>query len=231
MKYFLRILFVLLVGFLGCSDDNNSDTNPFGPGSSASDVTFSVSIHQDQQHGAYFHFKPSVDVKIIHVVGVLNNQTYNIDGDPNSTMTTAEGFSVTVSNPKAGDKWTFTITGRIASNNNDFTSILNYSVPLEFVSSTNNVSFVIDLQQGAQGDIEFLFKPSVDVIITKVDVEMGGATDLVEGDATTVYQADTWYSIAGYNGVESGQKWTFVFTGKVSGSNQDYSVSADYTVP
>lgn len=231
MKDLFRIVFIFLIGLTGCSDDDSSDTNPFGPESSTGNVAFTVSIQQDQQHGTYFHFKPSVDVKIAKVVGILNGQTYNIDGDPNTVMTVAEGFSVTVSNPQTGDQWSFTITGKIASNSSDFTSTVNYTVPAGFQGTNNIVSFEIGYQAGQQGDVEFLFKPSVDIIVIKVDVEMGGQTDMIEGDNTTVYNANTWYILAGYNGVASGQKWTFKFTGKISGSNQDFSVTTEYTVP
>jgi hypothetical protein len=229
MKMLITLFFsIILFFFIGCSDDNNSDSNPFGPEQTSGSVTFQVSIQQDQQIGSFFHFKPSVDVKITKVVGVLNNQSYNIDGDPNAVMTVAEGFSITVSNPQAGDQWLFTITGKIASTGSDFTSTVNFTVPAGFTDTTNNVSFEIGSQAGQQGDVEFLFKPSVDVIILKVDVEMGGQTDMVEGDNTTIYNANTWYVLAGYNGVASGQKWTFKFTGKISGTNQDYSITIHY---
>jgi len=232
MKILITLFFsIILFLFISCGDDDNSDSNPFGPDQTSGSVTFQVSIQQDQQIGTYFHFKPSVDVKVIKVVGVLNGQIYNIDGDPNTVMSAAEGFSVTVSNPETGDQWSFTITGKIASNNSDFTSNVNYTIPAGFQGTTNSVSFEIGYQAGQQGDVEFLFKPSVDVIITKVDVEMGGQTDMVEGDNTTIYNADTWYILAGFNGVASGQTWTFKFTGKISATNQEYSITTQYTVP
>ena len=60
---------------------------------------------------------------------------------------------------------------------------------------------------------------------------MGGATDIINGDGTTVYTSYNWYVLAGYNDVASGQQWSFTFVGKVASNNKDYSETAVYTVP
>ena len=235
MKNLIKLLLILfLLAFFGCKEENGV-TNPTGidplGGGNSGNVSFQVSINQDQQHGIYFHFIPSVDVKIIKVEGTINGQTSTVNGDENTVITVAEGFSVTANNPEAGDLWSFKITGKIASNNSDFTTTVNYTVPANFTGVSDNVTIEIGSQNGEQESVEFLFKPNVDIKITKVDVQMGGATDEVTGDGTTVYAGNSWYTLAGYTGVESGQQWSFTFSGTIASNNQNYSVTSNYTVP
>ena len=234
-KLFLITLSFFVIFLFGCSkssDDSNPIGFALGDGNNTGNVTIQVSILQDPQQGPYFHFTPSVDVKISKVEATLNNgQTTPINGDPNATISTTEGFSILVSNPAVGDKWTFTITGKIASNNADFKTTVNFTIPQDFGGGTGSVTFEISSQPGQGGSTEFLFKPSVDVKLSKVDVEMGGATDLLNGDDATVLTANTWYVLASYNNVTSGQQWSFTFTGKIAANNQDYTVTAKYTVP
>lgn len=234
MKKLIKILLSVFLLFLfGCSKNSNDSINPIGinPTGSNNNVTFQVSIQQDQQNGLYFHFIPSVNVIVTKVEATINNNTSSVNGDPNSTITTTEGFSVSITATDPGDNWTFKITGKVASNNSDFTSTVNYIVPANFGGGTGSVSFEISSQAGQQGGVDFLFKPSIDVKITKVDVEMGGATDVVTGDGTTVYSANNWYVLAGYNAVSSGQQWNFTFTGNIASNNQGYNVTVNYTIP
>ncbi|MCB0730204.1 MAG: hypothetical protein KDC88_04145 [Ignavibacteriae bacterium] len=233
-KLIILSLMFLFTFFIGCKEEsgvtNPNGINSIGDGNSGS-VTFQVSIQQDQQHGIYFHFKPSVDVKIAKIDGTINGQTSSIDGDINSVMTVAEGFSISVYNAEARDKWSFKIAGKIASNNNDFVASVDYTVPADFTGGTSNVTIEINSQPGNDGSVQFLFKPSVDIKITKVNVEMGGATDELTGDNTTVYNGNNWHVLAGYTGVESGQDWSFTFTGTIVSNNQSYSVTSKYKVP
>ena len=237
MKFLITTFFLLFtVLIVSCNNHNSGNTNPvgispIGKGNGNSNVTFQVSIQQDQKHNLYFHFIPSVDVKIIKVDATVNNQTSTINGNPNAIMTVAEGFSIMVTTVKTGDNWTFKITGKIAGNNQDFTSTVNYTIPQGYEGNTTNVTFEITSQPGQENSTEFLFKPNVDVKITKVDVEMGGATDVVTGDGTTVYLSNNWYVLAGYNGVSTGQQWSFTFSGKTAENNQDYKVTIKYTIP
>lgn len=237
MKYLVNI-FILLFTLLIVSCSNNDSgitnplgTNPLGGGNGNANVTIQVSIQQDQQHGTYFHFKPSVDVKIAKIEGTINGQTSSTDGDINSVMTVTEGFSISVDNAEAGDKWSFKITGKIASNNNDFVVSVDYTVPADFTGGTSSVTIEINSQPMNDGSVEFLFRPNVDIKITKVNVEMGGATDDLTGDNTTVYNSNNWHVLAGYTGVESGQDWSFTFSGTIVSNNQNYSVTSKYKVP
>lgn len=231
IKIFLTLFFL---SFFGCKEENGitnpTGNDPFGGGNNGN-VSFQVSINQNQQIGAYFHFIPSVDVKIIKVEGTINGQTSIVNGDVNTIITVAEGFSISAINPEAGDQWSFKITGKIASNNSDFTITVNYIIPANFSGESSSVTIEIDVQQGQEGSIEFLFKPNVDIKVTKVDAQMGDFTDELSGDGTTVYSANNWYTLAAYNGVESGQQWSFTFTGTIANNNQNYNVTSTYTVP
>jgi len=234
MKNLIKIIISLfLLFFIGCSK-HSDDTNPIGInpiGGGNGNVTVQVSIQQDQQGLYYFLFKPSVSVKLNKIDATLNNNTETVNGDGTTTFSPTEGFSIQVNNPATGDQWSFSITGKIASDNKDFTSTVNYTVPQGFTGGTSLVAFEITSQLGQNNSVEFLFNPSADVKITKVDVEMGGATDVVNGDGTTIYSSTNWYVLAGYNDVASGQQWSFNFIGTIAANNQNYSVTANYTVP
>lgn len=235
MKNLIKIFLTLFIlSFIGCKEENGI-TNPTGiaplGGGNNNNVSFQVSINQNKELGAYFHFKPSVDVKIIKVDGTINGQTSTVNGDVNTIITVAEGFSISAINPEAGDVWSFKITGKIAVNNTDFTSTVNYTIPANFSGETSSVTIEINTQPGQEGSIEFLFKPNIDIKITKVDVQMGDFTDELTGENITVYAANNWYTLAAYNGVESGQQWSFTFNGTIANNNQNYNVTSNYTVP
>ena len=97
----------------------------------------------------------------------------------------------------------------------------------------NSVTFTVSQQTGNTG-IVFFASPSVAVVITSVAVSLPAQsfTDTVPGDGTTVFPANQAVSIREYTGVTSGQKWTFVFTGKLGGTTGTaFSSTANYTVP
>ncbi len=98
---------------------------------------------------------------------------------------------------------------------------------------TGNVTFTIGSQQGEQGGILFYCTPSVDVKVTKVTCSLPAQnfTDVVEGDGTTVFNANSAYGIEEYTGVGSGQQWTFKFEGTIANNNQAFNVTSNYTVP
>lgn len=95
-----------------------------------------------------------------------------------------------------------------------------------------NVTFTISAQQGQQGII-FLATPSVAVKLTKVTISLPAQNfnDVVQGDGTTVYNANQAVQIEEYTGVASGQQWTFRFEGTIANNNQAYNVTSNYTVP
>jgi hypothetical protein len=97
----------------------------------------------------------------------------------------------------------------------------------------NSVAFTISQQPGNTG-VVFFAAPSVAVVITSVAVSLPAQsfTDTVPGDGTTVFAANVAVSIREYTGVASGQKWTFVFIGKLTSSTGTaFTATANYTVP
>ena len=94
-----------------------------------------------------------------------------------------------------------------------------------------NVTFSINQQAGQNGGIEFLAKPSLDVKITKVISKEGTFADTIAPPPTYVFSKDSFYVINEYNGVATGQQWTFNFTGTVNSDNSSYNVTSNYSVP
>jgi hypothetical protein len=80
----------------------------------------------------------------------------------------------------------------------------------------------------------FTVKPSTAVTVTGYTISLPAQqlSDPYQGDGTTVYQAGQVYDVAEYNGVASGQQWTFNFKGKLgSSTGTAYDVTTNYTIP
>ena len=97
---------------------------------------------------------------------------------------------------------------------------------------TGSVTFTIGTSQGDQGGIYFTAAPSAAVKITKVTVSLPAQqfTDVLQGDGTTVYNANEAVLLEEYVGVENGQQWTFQFEGSLANNNQTFNVKSNYTV-
>ncbi len=95
-----------------------------------------------------------------------------------------------------------------------------------------SVTFTIGTSQGEQGGIYFTAAPSVAVKITKVTVSLPAQqfSDVLQGDGTTVYNANEAVLLEEYVGVANGQQWTFQFEGSLAGNNQTFNVTSNYTV-
>lgn len=98
----------------------------------------------------------------------------------------------------------------------------------------NQVSFTMAQQNGANGGVEFLFQPSVDVKISKMVsiLPSQNFTDtIINNNSNYVFSKDTLYIVGEYTGVVNGQQWKFDFTGSIPGqNNSNYNVTANYTV-
>ncbi len=233
MKNKFKILFVVVgVLLIGCSDDNNDSTNPLGttPVGGGGDVTFQVSIQQDQQGDWYFVFKPNVSIKLIKIDGTVNNQTETVNGDGNTVYTTAEGFSIGPVDIATGESWGFVITGKIANDNSDFTSSVNYTIPNNTGGGTNDVTFQVSAQQGQQGGTVFFLTPSVDIRIDKLDVTQNNQSTTITGDGTTIFTNTNGLTVGEYT-TTTGDQFTFVFTGKIAASNNNFTSTVSFTVP
>jgi hypothetical protein len=122
---------------------------------------------------------------------------------------------------------------RVNAKNNNGTS--GWSGVWTFKTAVSGVTFTITQQQGTQGII-FYATPSAAVTITNVNVSVTNVTPPFNkdytGDGTTVYPANTALEINEFTGVASGQKWVFVFTGKLgSATGTAFTATSNYTVP
>jgi hypothetical protein len=100
-------------------------------------------------------------------------------------------------------------------------------------TNTGNVTFTINSQNGQNGGIELLAKPSVDVTINSVNVKVPAENfdETYQGDGVTVFPKDQWVSINEYTGVTSGMKFVITFVGKTSPDKKDFNVSVNYSIP
>jgi hypothetical protein len=96
------------------------------------------------------------------------------------------------------------------------------------------VTFQVSTQQGQQGGINFQFKPSTNVTVTQVTASLPAQqfNDVIQGDGTTVFDTQNGFSIGEYQGVASGQQWTFNVQGKIGNAQgQTFNVNTNFTVP
>lgn len=100
--------------------------------------------------------------------------------------------------------------------------------------NNSQVSFQISQQAGQNGGVDFLFKSSADVKISRIVsiYQQQQFTDTISyANVNYVYSKDTTYIINEYTGVQNGQQWNFNFTGSMPGQqNSNYSVTSNYTV-
>lgn len=96
-----------------------------------------------------------------------------------------------------------------------------------------SVSFTIGSTNGQQGGIIFSATPSINVKITQVTVSLPAQqyTDVLEGDGTTVYNANQAVQLDEYVGAEKGQQWTFKFEGTLAADGKAFDVTSNYTIP
>lgn len=234
MRYITKIIMLVLVLFLiNCSDSKDGNSNPLGlePLGGGS-VTFQVSVQQDQQGLWYFVFKPSASIKVTKVEASKNNQSEgSIQGDGTTVYAAADPFSVQVNNPSDGEKWTFVVTGKIADDNKDFTSTVNYTIPQGTGGGAGNVTFDVSVHQ-QQGQNGFLLKPSVDIKLAKIELTLNGqSAGTVNGDGTTVFTNASGLFLSLNAAATSGEKWDFIVTGTIANDGKAFSSNITYTVP
>jgi hypothetical protein len=136
MKIYLSILAVFVSVYLaGCSNsvtDPNSGLGggPGGPGGNTVNFTMQGAGNNQSYE---FQFKPSVDVKLNYLIASLPAFGFR-DSIPNGTPSTV--FSSTqfynwypYTGVESGQQWTFTFNGTTNSNNQAFTSTVNFTTP------------------------------------------------------------------------------------------------------
>ncbi|MEE9429584.1 MAG: hypothetical protein V3V16_00990 [Melioribacteraceae bacterium] len=229
IKIVLAVLFLLMIG---CNDSNNNSSNPLGLEPLGGEVSFEISLLQNQQGKNVVFFKPSVDVKIVKIVATLNTQqAEEITGDGTTVFKASDGFSIEPANIKTGDVYKFVITGKIAKDSKDFTTTVNFTVPQVTGGGTGNVTFVVSVHQ-QQGQSGFLFKPSVDFKLTKFEATLNGnPAGEITGDGTSIYTVAGGLFISLNTPPASNEKWDFVITGTIDNDGKGFTSNINYTVP
>ena len=95
-----------------------------------------------------------------------------------------------------------------------------------------SVTFTMSQQTGGTG-IQFLAKPSVDARITRVICNLNSAAfsdTIVSNVPNYLYSKDSFYVVGEFNGVLTGQQWSFIFTG-TDAANAAYTSTSNYTIP
>jgi len=82
--------------------------------------------------------------------------------------------------------------------------------------------------------VYFSFKPDTDVKIDTIIASLP-AKNFVDyyavNESNRVFSKDVLYQWIGYSGVQSGQKWSFVFKGRLVSNNSSFSYSYSYSIP
>lgn len=98
---------------------------------------------------------------------------------------------------------------------------------------TGSVTFTMQ-GQGDPTSYNFYFKPSVDVKVSKIIAKLAAQnfTDTVVNNAPNyVFSKDSSYTWYNYTGVQTGQAWSFTFTGNINSGGSAYTSSANFNVP
>jgi hypothetical protein len=149
MKTILIFLSILILFFFGCSNNNSNPAsagsvggigvagggNAGGNGAGSEAVTFTIDVVHDQQNVNYLQFTPNTDVTLTMVTGncaAANVNNQQVQGDGTTVYTNNAPFYIPLTgiNVQSGQRWTFTITGKIGSSTGqDYTSNTNYTIP------------------------------------------------------------------------------------------------------
>ncbi len=136
-KVLVSVFFLAASLFIGCNNNTGGGTDPFGDGGNGDgggntgNVTFTVSLVQDNQQQYYFEFKPSTEVYITQIVANcaaagVTNETVAV-GDVYSSTAPVDVGPVT--GLQVGQQWTFTTTGNIGNQQGTaFTATSNFTV-------------------------------------------------------------------------------------------------------
>lgn len=121
-KLFSLFIIISAVIAFSCKDNSTGTTGGIGGiggGGGGGGVTFTVSLAQDNQQQYYFEFKPSTGVVITSITvncaaAGVNNQ--NVPGDGTSVFNANQpAYIGPVTGLAVGQKWDFTIAGKIGS--------------------------------------------------------------------------------------------------------------------
>lgn len=100
-----------------------------------------------------------------------------------------------------------------------------------------NISFAItgQVDPGNPANYIFAFQPSVDTKLSKLVVGLPAQpfSDTINNtnNPNYIFSKDTAYSLDPYTGIQTGQAWTFAFTGNIVSDNTAYTTTSNFTIP
>ena len=127
-KTFLLFLpvFIFALGIISCGD-NTTGTGLLGNNNT---VNFTMGVQQST-NGVQFTWQPSVDVKVTQLVLGTNGFTDTITDNSGTTYAANQQwvYPDEYTGVTTGQQWQFNFTGTTPSNNQAFTSSVNFTIP------------------------------------------------------------------------------------------------------
>ncbi|HAX50110.1 MAG TPA: hypothetical protein PK605_10615 [Ignavibacteria bacterium] len=116
--------FVIMIGIISCG--NSGDGGLLGNNT----VNFTMGAQQST-NGVQFTWQPSVDVKVTKLVLGTGNFRDSITDNSGQTYAANQQWAYPneYTGVTSGQQWQFIFTGTTASNNQAYTSTINYTIP------------------------------------------------------------------------------------------------------
>ena len=117
--------FLIMIGIISCGNSTDG-TGLLGNNT----VNFTMGAQQST-NGVQFTWQPSVDVKVTKLVLGTGNFADTITDNSGATYTANQQWAYPneYTGVTTGQQWQFVFTGTTASNNQAFTSTINYTIP------------------------------------------------------------------------------------------------------
>lgn len=132
--FFISFLLFISVSLFNCTENNDGSGGIFGPG--GGNVTFKVSIIQDDQGNNIFGANPSVQVKVTTILisqaDIPVNQTFT-NPSPDDVIDPLQdgqfyGFLEVPQEAQVGQQWSFKFQGTLAQGGQAFEVTTNYTI-------------------------------------------------------------------------------------------------------
>lgn len=119
--------FLIMIGIISCGNSGDG-TGLLGTGNNQVNFTMGV---QQSTNGVQFTWQPSVDVKVTKLVLGTTGFTDSIIDNSGQTYAANQqwAYPSEYTGVTTGQQWQFVFTGTTPSNNQAFTSTINYTIP------------------------------------------------------------------------------------------------------
>lgn len=122
---------------------------------------------------------------------------------------------------------------QISASNNYYEGVRSNLISVSPTPANSNVTFTIQGQVNG-ANYNFYFRPSVDVRISRIIANLPAQpySDTITNTNTAyVFSKDSFYTWYEYNGISTGQAWTFIFSGHRVSDNNAYTSTTNFIVP